>query len=125
MTPNRKKLVYGGQKELDSHIARLVKSGWKVITTQICYQARGKKVYIAELEKNINQYESPQNLPRHTRRLERRHLGNEPASRHRPQDGAQIHTALRARCMENAAPDSAAGRIRISGTEAKMIWHLL
>ena len=52
-TPNRKKLVYGGQKGLDSHIARLVKSGWKVVTTQICYQARGKKVYIAELEKRI------------------------------------------------------------------------
>lgn len=50
-TPERKKLVYGGQKGLDSHIARLVKSGWKVITTQICYQARGKKVYIAELIK--------------------------------------------------------------------------
>lgn len=50
-TPNRKKLVYGGQKGLDSHIARLVKSGWKVVTTQICYQVRGKKVYIAELEK--------------------------------------------------------------------------
>lgn len=32
---------------------------------------------------------------------------------------------LRARCMVNAAPDSAAGRIRISGAEAKMIWHLL
>ena len=50
-TTNRKKLVYGGQKELDSHIARLVKSGWKVITPQICYKARGKKVHIAELIK--------------------------------------------------------------------------
>lgn len=49
--PNRKRLVYGGQKGLDSHIARLVNSGWKVVTTQICYQERGKKVYIAELEK--------------------------------------------------------------------------
>ena len=49
--PNRKRLVYGGQKGLDSRIARLKKSGWKVIMTQICYQARGKKVYIAELEK--------------------------------------------------------------------------
>lgn len=46
-----KRLVYGGQKGLDSHIERLVKSGWKVITTQICYQARGEKVYIAELIK--------------------------------------------------------------------------
>ena len=50
-TPNRKKLVYNGQKELDSRIERLAKSGWKVITTQICYQARGKKVHIAELIK--------------------------------------------------------------------------
>lgn len=51
MTPNRKRLVYGGRKGLDSHIARLEKSGWKAVTTQICHQARGKKVYIAELEK--------------------------------------------------------------------------
>ena len=51
MTPNRKKLVYGGQKELESRIERLAKSGWKVITTQICYQARGEKVHIAELIK--------------------------------------------------------------------------
>lgn len=50
-TTNRKKLVYGGQKGLDSHIARLMKTGWRVVMTQICYQARGKKVYIAELEK--------------------------------------------------------------------------
>lgn len=49
--PNRKRLVYGGQKGLDSHIERLVKSGWKVVTTQICYQVRGEKVYIAELIK--------------------------------------------------------------------------
>lgn len=51
MTIKRKRIVYGGQKGLDSHIARLAKSGWKVVMTQICYQARGKKVYIAELEK--------------------------------------------------------------------------
>ena len=51
MNPNRKKLVYGGQKGLDSHIARLTNTGWRVVMTQICYQARGKKVYIAELEK--------------------------------------------------------------------------
>ena len=50
-TPERKKLVYGGQKGLDSHIARLANSGWKVVMTKIFYQARGKKVYIAELEK--------------------------------------------------------------------------
>lgn len=50
-TPNRKRLVYGGQKGLDSHIARLAKTGWRVVMTQICYQANGKKVYIAELEK--------------------------------------------------------------------------
>lgn len=50
-TPRHKRPVYGGQKELDSRIERLAKSGWKVITTQICYQARGKKVHIAELIK--------------------------------------------------------------------------
>lgn len=50
-----KKLVYGGQKGLDSHIARLMKTGWRVVMTQICYQARGKKVYIAELEKEKSQ----------------------------------------------------------------------
>lgn len=50
-TTNRKRLVYGGSKGLDSHIARLVKTGWRIVMTQICYQVRGKKVYIAELEK--------------------------------------------------------------------------
>lgn len=50
-----KKLVYGGQKGLDSHIARLMKTGWRVVMTQIYYQARGKKVYIAELEKEKSQ----------------------------------------------------------------------
>lgn len=54
MTPtiNRKKLVYGGQKGLDSHVARLIKSGWRVVMTQICYQTKTRKVYIAELVKN-------------------------------------------------------------------------
>ena len=50
-TPNRKRLVYGGQKGLDSHIARLTATGWKLKTTQICYYERNRKVYIAELEK--------------------------------------------------------------------------
>lgn len=51
-TTKRKRIVYGGQKGLDNHIARLAKSGWKVVMTQICYHARGKKVYIADLEKD-------------------------------------------------------------------------
>lgn len=50
-TTNRKRLVYGGQKGLDSHIARLVKTGWQVVKTEIDRWANGKKVYIAELEK--------------------------------------------------------------------------
>lgn len=50
-TPNRKRLIYGGQRGLDSRIARLAKTGWRVVVTQICYQAKGKKVFIAELEK--------------------------------------------------------------------------
>lgn len=51
MTPNRKRLAYGGQKGLDSHIARLVKTGWRVVKTEIDKWANGKRVYIAELEK--------------------------------------------------------------------------
>lgn len=50
-TINRKKLAYGGRKGLDSHIARLAKSGWRVSKTEIDRWANGKKVYIAELEK--------------------------------------------------------------------------
>lgn len=50
-TPERKKLVYGGQKGLDSHVARLVKSGWKVAKTEVVKWANGKKSFIAELEK--------------------------------------------------------------------------
>lgn len=49
--PNRKRLVYGGQKGLDSHIARLAKTGWQVTESWIDHWANGKKVYIAELEK--------------------------------------------------------------------------
>lgn len=51
ITPRRKKLVYGGQKGLDSHIARLAKTGWRVVKTEIDHWANGDKVYIAELEK--------------------------------------------------------------------------
>lgn len=49
--PDRKKLVYGGQKGLDSHIARLAKTGWRVIKSEIDRWANGKRVYIAELER--------------------------------------------------------------------------
>lgn len=48
---NRKRLVYGGQKGLDSHVARLVKTGWRVVKTEIDKWTNGKRVYIAELEK--------------------------------------------------------------------------
>lgn len=51
MIKDHKKLVYGGQKGLDSHIARLAKSGWEVTKSWIDLWANGKKVYIAELEK--------------------------------------------------------------------------
>lgn len=50
-TPNRKRLVYGGQKGLDSNIARLAKTGWQVEKTEIDVWANGKRVYIAELVK--------------------------------------------------------------------------
>lgn len=51
MTIKRKRIVYGGQKGLDSHIARLAKSGWKVVRTEIIKWANGKKSFIAVLEK--------------------------------------------------------------------------
>ena len=51
---DHKKLVYGGQKGLDSHIARLAKSGWKVAKLWIDHWLNGKKVYIAELEKELH-----------------------------------------------------------------------
>lgn len=49
--PDRKRLAYGGRKGLDSHIARLVKTGWRVVKTEIDRWANGNVVYIAELEK--------------------------------------------------------------------------
>lgn len=56
-TPERKKLVYGGLKGLDNHIARLAKSGWKVVRTEIIKWANGTKSFIAELENdNKNRY---------------------------------------------------------------------
>lgn len=54
MTTNRKRLVYGGQKGLDSHVARLENSGWKVVKSEIITFQRGRRkgtAYIAELEK--------------------------------------------------------------------------
>lgn len=51
-TTNRKKLVCGGPKGLNSHIARLAKKGWRVAESWIDHWANGKKVYIAELEKS-------------------------------------------------------------------------
>lgn len=51
MTPNRKRLVYGGRKGLDSHISRLAKSGWKVAKIEVVKWANGKKSFIAELER--------------------------------------------------------------------------
>lgn len=50
-TPNRKKLVHGGLKGLNSHIERLAKTGWQVTELWIDHWANGKRVYIAELEK--------------------------------------------------------------------------
>lgn len=51
MMKDHKKLAYGGRKGLDSHIARLAKSGWAVTKSWIDHWANGKKVYIAELER--------------------------------------------------------------------------
>lgn len=48
---DHKRLVYGGRKGLDNRITRLVKTGWRVVRTEIDRWANGKKVYIAELEK--------------------------------------------------------------------------
>lgn len=50
-TPNRKKLVYGRQATLDKYIARYKAKGWRLRMTQVDYWKNGKKVYIAELEK--------------------------------------------------------------------------
>ena len=43
MMKDHKKLVYGGQKGLDSHIARLAKSGWEVTKSWIATGRTGRK----------------------------------------------------------------------------------
>lgn len=50
-----KRLVYGGQKGLDSHIARLEKTGWHVVKQRVETWPSGKKIYIAELIKATKQ----------------------------------------------------------------------
>lgn len=47
----RKHLVYGGLKGLNSHIERLAKTGWRLVKFEIDYWPKGKRVYFAELEK--------------------------------------------------------------------------
>lgn len=49
----RKKLVYGGQKGFDAHIARLTAKGWRLVktNTEVWPNRHHKKIYIAELEK--------------------------------------------------------------------------
>lgn len=50
-TPDRKKLVYGRQATLEKHIAQHLAKGWRLRMTRTDYWKNGKKVYIAELEK--------------------------------------------------------------------------
>ena len=61
-TPKRKKLVYGRQATLDKYIARYKAKGWRLRMSQVDYWKNGKKVYIAELEKekwtNIPKYQT-------------------------------------------------------------------
>lgn len=45
-------MAYTSQKGRDNYILLLKAFGWRVIMTQICYQAKNKKVYIVELERD-------------------------------------------------------------------------
>ncbi len=51
MTPNRKYLVYGRKSTRDKYIREYQAKGWWLRMTQTDYWKNGKKVYIAELEK--------------------------------------------------------------------------
>lgn len=52
ITAIRKRIVFRSQKGRDNYILLLKAFGWRVIMTQICYQAKNKKVYIVELERD-------------------------------------------------------------------------
>lgn len=48
---DRKRLVYGRQATLERYISRHLAKGWRLRMTRTDYWKNGKKVYIAELEK--------------------------------------------------------------------------
>lgn len=49
--PERKRLVYGRKPTRDKYIREYQAKGWRLRMTQTDYWKNGKKVYIAELEK--------------------------------------------------------------------------
>lgn len=49
--PNRKKLIYGRQATLDKYIVEHQAKGYRLCRRITDYWKNGKKVYIAELEK--------------------------------------------------------------------------
>lgn len=51
-TPKRKRLIYGRQSTLEKYIAQYQAKGWRLRMMQVDYWKNGKKVYIAELEKD-------------------------------------------------------------------------
>ena len=58
-TPNRKKLVYGRQATLDKLIETYKEKGYHLCRRITEYWRNGKKVFIAELEKD-NEKRTPQ-----------------------------------------------------------------
>lgn len=46
-----KRLVYGRRETLDKHIEQYKAKGWRLRMTRIDYWKAGKKVFIADLEK--------------------------------------------------------------------------
>lgn len=50
-THKRKRLIYGRQSTLNKYIAQYQAKEWRLRMMQVDYWANGKKVYIAELEK--------------------------------------------------------------------------
>lgn len=55
MISNYKKLVYGRKTTRDKYIRKYQDKGWRLRMTKTDYWANGKKVYIAELEKEKSQ----------------------------------------------------------------------
>lgn len=55
MISNYKKLVYGRKTTRDKYIRKYQDKGWRLRMIKTDYWANGKKVYIAELEKEKSQ----------------------------------------------------------------------